>query len=225
MTNEILVEKDVVMKSPSQIKPYGRNARRNDKTVDLLCQIIPLVGFNVPIVIDAEGVIVKGHARWKAAKRLKLKKVPCIITHADKEAIRADRIADNKISEFSEWINEEVQHELDMISPDFQFNFDDVGMQRMTFDDIPEIDDFEQDEYEADQQIDDEERRRRYEEYLRKLEQESEEDVQIETQQSIKRAAAAEKEVAKAPPKYYEVTCEDCGHKMYVREGDAQYYD
>ena len=60
----------IVMKKISEVKPYVRNPRKNDKTVNLLVEIIPKVGFNVPLVIDRNGIIVKGHARYAAAIRL-----------------------------------------------------------------------------------------------------------------------------------------------------------
>ncbi len=87
----------------NKIIPYWRNPRRNDKTVDWLCMVIPQYGFNVPIVLDKQNVIVKGHARLKAAKRLGIEKVPCIYSENDDEANKADRIADNKIQEMSFW--------------------------------------------------------------------------------------------------------------------------
>ena len=45
----------IVMKKISEVKPYVRNPRKNDKTVNLLVEIIPKVGFNVPLVIDRNG--------------------------------------------------------------------------------------------------------------------------------------------------------------------------
>lgn len=158
---EIRVEKEIVMKPINQIKPYVRNPRKNDKTVELLCKIIPKVGFNVPLVIDEKGVIVKGHARFTAAIRLGMTELPCIITHADEEAIKADRIADNKISEFSEWVNEELMHEIDMI--DFDFDFTELGFPKVDFEDIPSAEDFE---IEEEREITPEERQRLYEEFL-----------------------------------------------------------
>lgn len=94
---------DIVLVDVDKIIPYWRNPRRNDKTVDWLCEIIPVYGFNVPIVIDHQNVIVKGHARLKAAKRLGMTQVPCIYSDNDDETNKADRIADNKIQEMSYW--------------------------------------------------------------------------------------------------------------------------
>lgn len=51
---------DIVMKPVNEIIPYWRNPRRNDKTVDALVPVIQKYGFNVPIVVDKNGVVVKG---------------------------------------------------------------------------------------------------------------------------------------------------------------------
>ena len=55
--SNINVSNTIVMKKINEIKPYIRNPRKNDKTVQLLCEIIPKVGFNVPLVIDKNGII------------------------------------------------------------------------------------------------------------------------------------------------------------------------
>ena len=165
--SDIRVENEIVMRKINTVKPYVRNPRKNDKTVELLCKIIPKVGFNVPLVIDENGIIVKGHARFTAAIRLGMEEVPCIITHADPEAIKADRIADNKISEFSEWVNEELMHEIDMI--DLDFDFSELGFPTMNFDDIPTMEDFGADlSSEEGHEISEEEKQKLYEEFLEK---------------------------------------------------------
>ena len=117
----------IVMKKISEVKPYVRNPRKNDKTVNLLVEIIPKVGFNVPLVIDRNGIIVKGHARYAAAIRLGMEEIPCVVTDADEETIKLDRLADNRISEFSEWINDELLHEIDMLNLDFDFDLESLG--------------------------------------------------------------------------------------------------
>lgn len=115
MEKQIEVVTKIEMRKLNEIKPYFRNPRKNDRTVEQLVKIIPLVGFNVPILVDKNGVIVKGHARYKAAFKLGLKEVPVVVTEADEEAIKLDRISDNKISEFSEWTKEALEHELDLL--------------------------------------------------------------------------------------------------------------
>ena len=118
----------IIMKKISEVRPYVRNPRKNDKTVDLLVEVIPKVGFNVPLVIDKAGVIVKGHARYAAAIRLGMTELPCVVTDADEETIRLDRLTDNKISEFSEWIDEEMMHELDTLNLDFDIDLEAFGL-------------------------------------------------------------------------------------------------
>lgn len=216
--SNIVVENQIAMKKLSEVKPYVRNPRKNDKTVALLCKVIPKVGFNVPLVIDENGVIVKGHARFTAAIRLGMQEVPCIITHADPEAIKADRIADNKISEFSEWINEELMHEIDMI--DLDFDFSELGFPKISFDDIPAVEDFAQELEDDGVKISEEERQKLYAEFLERQAQEQAQEVQMATEKEIRQAQDAQKNIASAPPKYYKCVCEKCGHIMFVRESD-----
>ena len=137
--NNILVDSEIVMRPISTVRPYTRNPRTNDKTVELLTKLIPKVGFNVPIVIDERGIIVKGHARFIAAIRLGMTEVPCIISHADPEAIKADRIADNRISEFSEWITTDLMREIN----ELEFDLSDIGLPKITLDDVASVEDVE----------------------------------------------------------------------------------
>jgi ParB-like chromosome segregation protein Spo0J len=58
------------------IKPYPNNPRINDDAVDSVAVSIKEFGFRQPIVVDAEGVIICGHTRFKAAQKLGLEKVP-----------------------------------------------------------------------------------------------------------------------------------------------------
>lgn len=129
MTNKL----NVVWINTDTIKPYHRNARYNDETVQKLCEIIPKVGFNQPIVVDKNNIIVKGHSRWKAAVRLGMEKVPCVVSENDDETNKLDRLADNKIQEFSKWNDELLATELaslnieDLDMTDFGFDYDFAG--------------------------------------------------------------------------------------------------
>lgn len=206
------VSKKIVMKKINEIKPYIRNPRKNDKTVDVLVKIIPKVGFNVPLVIDKNGVIVKGHSRFKAAIKLGMEEIPCIITEADEEAIKLDRIADNRVSEFSEWLSEGLAHELDMITLDIG----DLEFDVPTFEDMPSFDD---EVFEEQGEVD-KDKLKRYEELLAKQEAESKAKTQIVTEKDLERAEQKLKE----PPrqdKYYKVVCEHCGHIMFVKAEDV----
>lgn len=115
----------------SDLKPYEKNPRKNDEAAKYVAESIKSFGFKVPIVIDKDNVIVAGHTRYKAAKKLKLKEVPCIVADdlTDKQ-IKAYRLADNKVAEMSEWDFDLLNEELDDL-----FNFD---MAAFGFDDEPE---------------------------------------------------------------------------------------
>lgn len=103
-------------KKLSELKPYENNPRKNDKAVDPVAKSIKEFGFKVPIVIDKNGVIVAGHTRYKAAKKLKIDIVPCIIADdLNDEQIKAFRLADNKVSEFAQWDMDALNLELDDI--------------------------------------------------------------------------------------------------------------
>lgn len=210
----IEVSKKIVMKPISEVKPYIRNPRKNEKTVKLLVDIIPKVGFNVPLVIDKNGIIVKGHARYAAAIQLGMDSVPCVVTEADEEAIKLDRIADNKISEFSEWVTDELLHELDALNIDFDLG--ELGLPSVAFDDIPEPD-FGEPEGE-----DDAERAERYKKFMEA--QQAKEEAKLES--AVKRAEEqvtpeAVAEENKKYQKYWKVVCPDCGKVIYVKEGEA----
>jgi DNA modification methylase len=87
-----------------RVKPYESNPRINDDAVDAVAASIREFGFRQPIVVDTEGVIVVGHTRWKAAKKLGLTEVPVhIATDLTTEQIRAYRIADNRLAELADW--------------------------------------------------------------------------------------------------------------------------
>ena len=95
---------NIVEKKLNDIKPYEKNARKNDDAVKYVAESIKQFGFKVPIVIDKDNVIVAGHTRYKASKELGLDAVPCIVADdLTEEQIKAYRLADNKVSEVSEW--------------------------------------------------------------------------------------------------------------------------
>lgn len=121
---------DIVLKKISDIRPYEKNPRRNDEAVKYVAESISQFGFKVPIVIDKDGVIVAGHTRYKAAKKLNLKEVPCIIADdLSEEQIKAFRLADNKVAEKAEWDFELLAGELeDLFDFDMTvFGFEDVA--------------------------------------------------------------------------------------------------
>ena len=90
--------------SLSDIHPYARNPRKNDEAVKNVVASIREFGFLVPLVIDRNHEIVAGHTRYKAAKSLGMKEVPCVIAdELTEDQIKAFRLADNKVSEAAQW--------------------------------------------------------------------------------------------------------------------------
>lgn len=87
-----------------EIHPYANNPRKNDEAVAGVAASIKRFGFLIPMVIDRNGEIICGHTRYKAAKQLGLKEVPCVIAdELTEDEIKAFRLADNKVSEKAEW--------------------------------------------------------------------------------------------------------------------------
>ena len=101
------------------LKPYKRNPRKNENAVDAVAASIKEFGFKIPIVIDNNYEIVAGHTRLKAATKLGLETVPCIIADdLTPEQIKAFRLADNKTAELAEWDLDLLGLELDDIPLD-----------------------------------------------------------------------------------------------------------
>ncbi len=109
------------------IKPYARNPRRNDASVDAVANSIRQFGFRAPIIADRDGVIIAGHTRFKAAKKLGLKTVPVIYAEdLTPEQAEAYRIADNAAGSSSEWDEDLLQEILAEIGD--AYNMADFGL-------------------------------------------------------------------------------------------------
>ena len=140
------------------IKPYEKNPRKNDGAVNGVAESIKQFGFQQPIVIDKNGVIVAGHTRYKAAVKLGLKTVPCV--RADQlspKQVKAYRILDNKLNEKSTWEFETLAEELSSFEFDFEpfeVNFD----CEKAFSDY-----FMESEYQHESKLDDEDSPNRWE--------------------------------------------------------------
>ena len=95
---------EIVMRKVSELTPYGLNAKKHDdKQVANVANSIKRFGWQQPIVIDEQGVVVIGHCRLMAAKKLKLKEVPVTVASGlTEDEIKELRIADNKTNE-SPW--------------------------------------------------------------------------------------------------------------------------
>jgi hypothetical protein len=114
----------IELRKLSDIKPYPQNPRVNDDAVDAVAASIREYGFRQPIVVDAEGVIIVGHTRWKAAQKLGLEKVTVHVAKDQTPAqIKAYRIADNQTNTLAEWDAELLPLELhDLEALDFDLS-------------------------------------------------------------------------------------------------------
>jgi hypothetical protein len=111
------------------IRPYERNPRKNDNAVDAVAASINEYGFLVPLVLSDDNEIVAGHTRYKAALKLKMKTVPCVVAgDLTEEQIKAFRLVDNKVGELAEWDVELLPLELADIAADLSvFGFEAIS--------------------------------------------------------------------------------------------------
>lgn len=135
---------EIVNIKTDKLIPYVNNPRHNEDAVEKVMASIQEFGFKVPLVIDKNNVVVTGHTRLKAAKRLGIDEVPCVVADDLSDAqIKAFRIADNKVSEYAEWDEELLQVELEQLE-ELDFNLDSLSIDFSDFDldvgdDIEEI--------------------------------------------------------------------------------------
>lgn len=119
----------IIYKKTEDLIPYINNPRNNDNAVDKVASSIKNFGFKVPIVVDGDNEIIAGHTRLKAAKKLGMDEVPCIVADDLNDGqIKAFRLADNKVSEFADWDMEMLEKELlDIKDIDIDFKMEDFG--------------------------------------------------------------------------------------------------
>ena len=137
---------NIIYKNTSELIPYINNPRDNTQAIDKVASSIKNFGFKVPIIIDKENVIIAGHTRLKAAKKLGLEEIPTIkVEDLTEQQIKAFRIADNKTSEFAEWDMELLEIELEGLDDLF------TGFDTAEFDDIMGIDrEVEEDDFDEE---------------------------------------------------------------------------
>ena len=116
---------EITNKRIADIIPYERNTKKHDKTqINNVAESIKQYGFVQPIVIDRDGVIVIGHCRALAAKKLGMEEVPCVcVDDLTPEQVNALRLVENKSNE-SDWDYELLADELaELDLSDFDFDF------------------------------------------------------------------------------------------------------
>lgn len=132
---------EIINVKTTDLQEYVNNPRDNDAAVDAVAESIKQFGFKVPIIVDRDGVIVAGHTRKKAAERLGLADVPCIVADdLTPEQIKVFRLADNKTGELAEWDFAALEKELAELTA-FDVDMSAFGFDDSVFDiadDIPD---------------------------------------------------------------------------------------
>lgn len=132
---------DVVTMKLSEVHPHPKNPRRNDASVQAVANSIREFGFRSPIIVDKDRVIIAGHTRYKAAKKLGLKTVPVIIaSDLTPEQADAYRIADNSAGSASTW-------DFDILGdilPEISYDMTDFGLDIIRTDDGIDFSNLEQ---------------------------------------------------------------------------------
>ncbi len=119
------------------VRPYPNNPRNNDESVEYVANSIREFSFQQPIVVDADGTVIAGHTRLKAAKRLGMETVPVVVAdNLTPAQVNAYRLADNKVAERSVWDVDALADELDGLAEI------DMGMFDFDLSEIPTVDDF-----------------------------------------------------------------------------------
>ena len=127
----------------ADIVPYAKNAKKHDnRQINNVAESIKQYGFVQPIVIDRDGVIVIGHCRALAAKKLGMKEVPCVcVEDLTPEQVNALRLVDNKSNE-SDWDYDLLADEipgLDLSAFDFDWGLPEIT-EEVIEDEAPEVD-------------------------------------------------------------------------------------
>lgn len=132
---------EIVYLPCGELIPYSKNAKKHDKKqIDNVAESIRQFGFVQPVVVDKDNVIVIGHCRVLAAKKLGLAEVPCVrVDGLTSEQVEALRIIDNKSNE-APWDMELLEESIASISFDgFSFDWGLNDIETIDWDKVQEI--------------------------------------------------------------------------------------
>jgi DNA modification methylase len=140
---------DIITLPIAQLIPYARNPRRNDDAIATVAASIAEFGWRQPIVVDEQMVIVAGHTRWEAAKRLGMTVVPVHVARGlTPPQLRAYRLMDNRSHQNATWDDDLLKLELaDLNLDDFDLTltgFDDAELDRLLAGTLDETDDLDE---------------------------------------------------------------------------------
>ena len=143
--NQLIQNTKIQYLSLNEIKPYNNNPRKI-KNVDKVAKSIAEFGFQQPIVVDKNNIIIVGHTRFQASKQLGLEKVPVLIADLTEQQAKAYRIVDNRLNEDNEWdkdlLNIEIDDLKDYNSELLNFGFDEKELDNILRDSDPIVDSF-----------------------------------------------------------------------------------
>lgn len=125
--------------SIERVIPYDKNPRVNDAAVDAVARSIQEFGFRQPIVVDAKGVVIVGHTRLKAAKKLGLATVPVHVAKMTHAQAKAYRIADNQTATIAEWDKELLPIEI-LELKEMDFDLELLGFDKAELDQLLRLD-------------------------------------------------------------------------------------
>lgn len=137
---------EIVYKKINELKPYENNSRTHDESqIKQICESIKEYGWTNPVLIDEKGMIIAGHGRVEAGKKLDIKEVPCIVLSGLTEAQKAGYvIADNKMALNAGWNEELLKTELENLK---ELDFD-LELTGFNIDELDEL--FKEDEEEQE---------------------------------------------------------------------------
>ena len=141
---------DLALLPINSIVPYWRNPRNaTDSDIAKVMRSIQEYGYQSPIIVDADNVIIVGHTRYLALRRLGYTEVEVLVTDLDTHAAREYRIIDNRAGEFTAWDRERLLEELkgftdpSMLAtffPELDLEDDELGSHSLSLPGEPELD-------------------------------------------------------------------------------------
>lgn len=108
---------ELIYKRVEELQLNTKNPRKNEHAVDTVAKSIEKYGFKAPLIIDKKNIVYCGNTRLKAARKLGLEEVPCIVvTDLTEKEIREYALLDNKTNEIADWDLEMLAEELKELS-------------------------------------------------------------------------------------------------------------